>query len=142
ISWPLWERADSAAREARITTLVEETVSSWLAAVPTLEVDSIDRRGRSITVDVVGPTEPPPADELSRTLISRLDERYDVRVRWSQRLDGPVAAPIESEDESPIDVVGEVADAWLVEVDRPDLTIEAISVSGTDVVVRVIGPEQ
>jgi uncharacterized hydrophobic protein (TIGR00271 family) len=142
VSWPLWQRADRVANEARTTTLIEETVSDWLTAAPALEIDSIDRRGRSITVDVVGPVEPPPADELSQTLIARLEDRYDVRVRWSQRLDGPVAPPSESEDERLIDTVGEVADAWLVEVDRPDLTIEAITVSGTDVVVRVVGPQR
>lgn len=141
ISWPLWERADRVAREARTTALIEETVANWLSVTPALDVDSIERRGRSITVDVVGPVEPPPADELSQTLVARLDDRYDVRVRWSQRVDGPIAAPVASEDERLIDVIGEVADAWLVEVDRPDLRIETITVSGTDVVVRVIGPQ-
>ena len=142
ISWPLWERAERVADEARTTSVIEATVADWLGAVPVLEVDSIERRGRSITVDVVGPVEPPPADDLAQALISRLDDRYDVRVRWAQRVDGPVAASVGTDDESRIDVIGEVADAWLVEVDRPDLSIEAITVSGDDVVVRVVGPQQ
>ncbi|MEZ5298266.1 MAG: hypothetical protein R2697_18940 [Ilumatobacteraceae bacterium] len=142
ISWPLWHTAERAAREARVTSELEAVVGDWLGAVPSLEADSIERNGRSVTIDVVGPVEPPPADELSRAIVARLDDRYDVRVRWAQRIDRPVGQGDEELDESPIDAMGEVVDEWLVAVERPDLSIEAITMSGSDVVVRVVGPRK
>jgi uncharacterized hydrophobic protein (TIGR00271 family) len=63
---------------------VNQAVASWLTAYPNLKLTNVNVSGADVTVDVVGPTTPPPSATLVVALSSLLGPNAAVRVDWYQ----------------------------------------------------------
>ena len=138
----LFRASIDATRTAQTQQLVREHTQTWLAETG-LEIADIglDIPRSSVTVDVVGPAEPPRTADLATSLAPTLGEEVQVTVRWSQRStrtarDDP---PPPTDEELALSEARTVVDRWLTEDERP---YEVIGMELQDalLLVDLIGP--
>jgi uncharacterized hydrophobic protein (TIGR00271 family) len=140
IAVPLTSRSLDAASSSRQQELVGSTVTDWLGELE-LEVNSVTVEARTVTVELTGLDEPPPAFELAQGLVPLRGEDAEAIVRWDQRAQGtaradtpPVAAPA--------DVARRVVDTWAAGLGADGVLLEVLDVGYDDgrVDVVVSGP--
>jgi len=78
-SWQVVEQAQS-------TRAASEAVEAWLGGTD-LDATSVSVAGDRVTVDVVGPEEPPPVKLLADELARRTGTPVEARVRWTERVE-------------------------------------------------------
>lgn len=78
-SWQVVEQAQS-------TRAASDAVEAWLGGTD-LEAASIEVADNRVTVDVVGPEEPPSTELLADELAGRLGTPVEARVRWTKRVE-------------------------------------------------------
>ena len=72
--------------QARYNGVASEAVEAWLGPTD-LEATSIEVADGRVTVDVVGPEEPPSAETLAGELAGRLGTPVRAQVRWTERVE-------------------------------------------------------
>lgn len=82
---PLSGNATDIVIDAQTRTEVSQDVEAWLGEDSPQEVTSLEVVGDLITVDLVGPQEPPPPQLLRAQLADRLGDEVTLTVRWTQR---------------------------------------------------------
>ena len=78
-SWQVVEQAQS-------TRAASDAVGAWLDGTD-LEATSVEVEDNRVTVDVVGPEEPPSAEPLVGELARRLGTPVEAQVRWTERVE-------------------------------------------------------
>lgn len=78
-SWQVVEPAQS-------TRAASDAVGAWLDGTD-LEATSVEVEDNRVTVDVVGPEEPPSAEPLVGELARRLGTPVEAQVRWTERVE-------------------------------------------------------
>ncbi|SDP42295.1 uncharacterized hydrophobic domain-containing protein [Actinopolyspora xinjiangensis] len=84
VSVPLARHSLNEVRINRDTSAAATRVEQWLRGTE-LRQTGVTVKGDQVNVDVIGPTEPPPARPLAGKLARAFDHPVRVRVRWVQR---------------------------------------------------------
>jgi uncharacterized hydrophobic protein (TIGR00271 family) len=82
---PLSGNATDIVIDAQTRTGVSHDVEVWLGDDSPLEVTGLEVAGNEVTVDLVGPVEPPPPKPLGAQLAGRLGDEVILTVRWTER---------------------------------------------------------
>lgn len=142
VAVPLTSRSVAAIERAGTTRRVNDAALAWLSAYPSLRLGTVSIKGRAVTVQVVGPEEPPTSASLAMSLRSVLGPDAAVRVQWFQTGSTPSLQPIASTTSLSPAELSLVVEAWLATVPgAPARTrITGISASGNAVTVSLEGP--
>lgn len=84
VAAPLADATLASDSHAQTTRAVNQAAVSWLAPYPSLALTGASISGTLVTVDVAGPTSPPPTTTLAQALTGVLGPRAAVQVRWFQ----------------------------------------------------------
>jgi uncharacterized hydrophobic protein (TIGR00271 family) len=95
ISIPLALTARGVISESRDLRVASAAVSGWLGDDTDLRIQSIDVDGTTVTVQLIGPTEPPSAQTLSNELTIRIGHRVAAVVRWVEETEQTSFVPPE-----------------------------------------------
>ncbi len=82
ISVPLLANSLVVVNDARDQAAVRGAVENWLGDEPSLEVVELEVSGNDVTVNLMGPEQPPPAASLGTELASALGGDVNVTVGW------------------------------------------------------------
>ncbi|TET55228.1 MAG: DUF389 domain-containing protein [Anaerolineales bacterium] len=91
---PLKGNATDIVTNAQTTTGVSQDVKAWLGDDSPLEVTSLEVAGDEVTVDLVGPEEPPPPQPLGAQLADRLGDEVTLTVRWTERSEESISLAV------------------------------------------------
>jgi uncharacterized hydrophobic protein (TIGR00271 family) len=140
IALPLTARSLDAAASSKTQSDVATTVDGWVGDL-SLEVDSIDVEGSTVTVELTGLDEPPHAFELATQLVPVLGEEAAAVVRWDQRAQGQARADTKPA-EDPTLVARQVIDGWISGLAADGVVLELVDliVRGDTVDATVSGP--
>ena len=138
VAAPLTEATLASDSHAQTTQAVNQAAVSWLAPYPSLTLTGASISGTLVTVDVTGPTSPPPTTSLAQALTGVLGPRAAVQVRWfqttsatSSRSAGTLALTLAQ--------IQPVVQSWLAGA-ASTLQIIQLTKSGDTVSVALAGP--
>ncbi|MDP8976396.1 MAG: hypothetical protein M3N28_08560 [Actinomycetota bacterium] len=120
-----------AARVANDTETLRPTVEAWLHTARDrgagLEILSMRRDGNHVTVEVGGPTAPPPARSLAAGLAAERRQRTKVTVRWSPRQEFAASSHSESTTAPTTLRARQAVDSWARS--RPEAVVLGLTVA-------------
>ena len=82
ISIPLALTARGVISESQDLRVASAAVTQWLGEDTALRIQSIDVADNTVTVQLIGPTEPPTAQSLANELTARTGHRIAAIIRW------------------------------------------------------------
>lgn len=140
ISIPLSAASARNVRESQERTEVRSAIDEWIGDLDlTVEQFAVD--GTTVTVDVLGPDEPPRAFLLANDLEPVLGDDARVSVRWAPRSTGfAVAGQTEDDALTAAERAEPVVTTWLADVFGDDYELLDLVVTGSRVVMEVAGP--
>ena len=80
--------------DAQTRTGVSQDVEAWLGDDSPLEVTGLEVAGNEVTVDLVGPEQPPPEERLGAQLADRLGDEVTLTVRWTERSEESISVVV------------------------------------------------
>jgi hypothetical protein len=136
IAIPLTTRSLDAATSSKQRGDIAAIVDDWLGGLP-LDVVDISPDGATVTVELTGLSEPPPAYELATRLVPLVGPEAQAIVRWDQRAQGTARADSPPVAE-PADVARSVIEDWLAGLDATGVRLELVDLTLTESRVDIV----
>lgn len=139
---PLTLRSLDVAHEADVREHVNRDVLDWLGPTSALEASDVRLDGSRVTVDVVGPAQPPATDELASRLVTTVGHDVEVTVRWSQRstVQPDETDRLAADGPNLTEQITPVVEVWLADGAAGDRVVST-ETSERTVELTVIGPD-
>ncbi|MCP4958344.1 MAG: DUF389 domain-containing protein [Actinomycetia bacterium] len=137
---PLAARSASAVQDAQQRAEVRTVVEDWLGDAELL-IDDVEIDGADVTVDLIGPDDPPRAFDLRTDLEPILGGETDVAVRWSEQSLGLALAGQTAEDSlSTSEKVEPLVSDWLRTEYGDGFELLGIDARLEEIVLEIAGP--
>jgi len=130
LSWPLWQRAETIARQSAREAAAAAVVSEWVAAQTSLDLDRLQIGLDTVVVDVTGPNPPRDSDRLASSLSAVVGGTVAVEVRWSGRTVADAGVRL-------VDDIRPLVLEWLTAAGLPPSALDRLIIDDEAVTVRV-----